>query len=119
MCATSLIDQGVIVQVENVHFGSALALFDLFSVLPSVLELGAGAAVPSLVAALNGARIVVATDYPDRDLVANMEANAARNVRTNNIHVRGYVCPSAVRTCCVLCTKRLCELCTPEITQCC
>ncbi|AEO64284.1 uncharacterized protein THITE_2110264 [Thermothielavioides terrestris NRRL 8126] len=42
----------------------------------TVLELGAGAGLPSIVAAALGARRVVVTDYPDPDLVANMWRNA-------------------------------------------
>ncbi|GAO14971.1 uncharacterized protein UV8b_00521 [Ustilaginoidea virens] len=41
----------------------------------SVLELGAGAGLPSLVAAILGAGRVVMTDFPDPDLVANMQKN--------------------------------------------
>lgn len=41
----------------------------------TVLELGAGAALPSIVAAVLGARKVVATDFPDPDLVENMWRN--------------------------------------------
>jgi len=41
----------------------------------AVLELGAGAGLPSLVAGLLGARAVVVSDYPDLDLVANLQAN--------------------------------------------
>lgn len=41
----------------------------------AVLELGAGAGLPSLAAALLGARAVVMTDFPDPDLVANMAKN--------------------------------------------
>ena len=41
----------------------------------SVLELGAGAGVPSLVAAILGAQHVVVTDYPDVDLVENIQWN--------------------------------------------
>lgn len=42
-----------------------------------VLELGAGAGLPSLVAAILGARKVVVTDYPDADLIANLNHNIA------------------------------------------
>lgn len=42
-----------------------------------VLELGAGAGLPSLVAAILGARRVVVTDYPDADLIANLNHNIA------------------------------------------
>lgn len=45
----------------------------------TVLELGAGAGLPSIVAAALGARRVVMTDYPDPDIVETME----RNVREN------------------------------------
>ena len=44
----------------------------------TVLELGAASGLPSIVCALNGARRVVATDYPDADLLGNLTANAAR-----------------------------------------
>lgn len=42
-----------------------------------MLELGAGAGLPSLVAAILGARKVVVTDYPDADLIANLNHNIA------------------------------------------
>ena len=42
-----------------------------------MLELGAGAGLPSLVAAILGARKVVVTDYPDPDLIVNLEHNVA------------------------------------------
>ncbi|TPX18888.1 uncharacterized protein E0L32_011440 [Thyridium curvatum] len=41
----------------------------------TVLELGAGAGLPSLVAAVLGARKVVVTDFPDPELVATMWKN--------------------------------------------
>ncbi|RDA93927.1 hypothetical protein CP533_4541 [Ophiocordyceps camponoti-saundersi (nom. inval.)] len=41
----------------------------------TVLELGAGAGLPSLVAAVLGAKKVVVTDFPDPELVANMQKN--------------------------------------------
>ena len=41
-----------------------------------VLEVGAGAGLPSMVCALSGARTVVVTDYPDPELVENMRINA-------------------------------------------
>lgn len=43
----------------------------------TVLELGAGAGLPSLVCALKGARKVVATDYPDQELIRNLEENVS------------------------------------------
>ncbi|KJZ73225.1 hypothetical protein HIM_07422 [Hirsutella minnesotensis 3608] len=41
----------------------------------TVLELGAAAGLPSLVAGILGAKKVVMTDFPDPDLVANMQKN--------------------------------------------
>ncbi|KAG9248015.1 hypothetical protein BJ878DRAFT_476884 [Calycina marina] len=41
----------------------------------TVLELGAGAGLPSLVSAVLGAQKVVVTDYPDPDLVSNLWKN--------------------------------------------
>ncbi|KAK7742300.1 Protein N-terminal and lysine N-methyltransferase efm7 [Cytospora paraplurivora] len=41
----------------------------------TVLELGAGAGLPSIMAAALGARKVVMTDFPDADIVANMWKN--------------------------------------------
>ncbi|KAL6708569.1 Protein N-terminal and lysine N-methyltransferase efm7 [Coniothyrium glycines] len=41
----------------------------------TVLELGAGAGLPSLVCALNEASKVVVTDYPDADLIENLRYN--------------------------------------------
>lgn len=41
----------------------------------TVLELGAGAGLPSLVSAICGASQVVVTDYPDIDLVQNLQHN--------------------------------------------
>jgi len=40
-----------------------------------VLELGAGAGLPSLVCRILGARKVVVTDYPDPDLIQNLQHN--------------------------------------------
>lgn len=47
----------------------------------SVLELGAGTALPSLLSALLGATRVVLTDYPAPVVISNLTANAARNAR--------------------------------------
>jgi nicotinamide N-methyltransferase len=58
----------------------------------TVLELGAGGALPSLVAALNGASKVVVTDYPDKELIDNIQYNVDHNIPNNNIViVDGYV----------------------------
>ncbi|KAJ0117698.1 nicotinamide N-methyltransferase [Diaporthe amygdali] len=59
--------------------GPPLAAFDVAG--QSVLELGAGTALPSLLAALLGASRVVLTDYPAPVVISNLRANAARNAR--------------------------------------
>lgn len=46
----------------------------------TVLELGAAAGLPSLIAGLKGASMVVATDYPDADLIDNLRFNIDANV---------------------------------------
>lgn len=45
-----------------------------------ILELGAGAGLPSIVSALSGAKRVVVTDYSDQDLVRNMGYNLDVNL---------------------------------------
>jgi len=60
----------------------------------AVLELGAGGGLPSLVSVLCGARRVVLTDYPDRELIENMEINVEKNVPDSLrhlVHVKGYI----------------------------
>lgn len=59
-----------------------------------MLELGAGGALPSIVTARNGAGKVVVTDYPDRELVENMEYNVKTNVpehQRDRLNVQGYI----------------------------
>lgn len=46
----------------------------------SVLELGAGAGLPSIIATLAGAQRVVVTDYPDASLVENLRYNVDMNI---------------------------------------
>ena len=46
----------------------------------TVLEIGAGAALPSVMAALLGARAVVVSDYPDDNMLQNMRANLTANL---------------------------------------
>ncbi|KAF1815023.1 hypothetical protein P152DRAFT_391790 [Eremomyces bilateralis CBS 781.70] len=60
----------------------------------AVLELGAGAGLPSLVCAKLGAKAVIVTDYPDADLVENL----ALNVKTlsesglpGTLHAEGFL----------------------------
>lgn len=60
----------------------------------TVLELGAAAALPSLVAALSAAKVVI-TDYPDPELIENIQYNvnngglSPENIR--NVKVMGYI----------------------------
>lgn len=45
----------------------------------TVLELGAGSGLPSLAAAVHGAKRVVVTDYPDSDLIENLDCNISKS----------------------------------------
>ena len=57
-----------------------------------MLEFGAGAGLPSLVCALNGARQVVVTDYPDQDLIENLRYNIRHWAASlNTIVAEGYL----------------------------
>lgn len=57
-----------------------------------VLELGAAAALPSLICAINGAQEVVSTDYPDPDLIDNITYNFEHCEHLNSPYrVRGYI----------------------------
>ncbi|KAJ7224367.1 putative methyltransferase-domain-containing protein [Mycena pura] len=59
-----------------------------------VLELGAGGGLPGLVAAKNGAQHVLLTDYPDGELVANLESNVGENIAPSHrrrVSVLGYI----------------------------
>ncbi|KAF9432657.1 nicotinamide n-methyltransferase [Entomortierella beljakovae] len=71
------------------------------SVDKNVLELGAGAALPSFVAAVNGASKVIITDYPDNDLVSNIQFNADQVVpqltRDGTVIAQGYLWGSNTR----------------------
>ncbi|KAG2226705.1 hypothetical protein INT45_001052 [Circinella minor] len=57
----------------------------------TILELGAGGALPSLIAAANGASKVVITDYPDKELIENIQHNVDMNHLGENVNVQGYV----------------------------
>lgn len=61
----------------------------------NVLEIGAAAGVPSIVSAILGAKTTVMTDYPDLDLVANMQYNAelaapSIDSSKSSLYVEGY-----------------------------
>jgi nicotinamide N-methyltransferase len=79
------------------HLWNASKVFaSLFDRNPSlvqnkhILELGAGGALPSLVASYNGASKVVVTDYPDKELIDNIQFNVDHNGAPNVI-VDGYI----------------------------
>lgn len=55
-----------------------------------MLELGAGAALPSLVAARYASCITI-TDYPDPGLIQNIEYNVEAIDADREIHVEGYI----------------------------
>ena len=61
----------------------------------NVLELGAAASLPSLIAAMNGARLAVSTDYPDPQLINNIIKNANDNnpalIATHKFVVAGFI----------------------------
>lgn len=61
----------------------------------SVLELGAGAGLPSLISALNSASTVVVTDYPDVDLIDNLKYNIQNSLSAASsrspIFAEGYL----------------------------
>lgn len=65
-----------------------LTTFDVAGL--STIELGAGTALPSLLAGLLGAQRVMLTDYPAPAVVANLRANADRNLRPE-VAPRGQV----------------------------
>ncbi|KAG6816372.1 hypothetical protein H0H87_006645 [Tephrocybe sp. NHM501043] len=59
-----------------------------------ILELGAGGALPSILAVKTGARKVVITDYPDDNLVRNIVHNVEANVPSaihDRVSVQGYI----------------------------
>ncbi|KAG0293623.1 nicotinamide n-methyltransferase [Linnemannia gamsii] len=72
-----------------------------YTVGKNVLEIGAGAALPSFVAAVNGANKVVVTDYPDNDLIANIQFNADHIIpeltKNGTVIVQGYLWGSNTR----------------------
>ena len=83
------------------HFiwNAGMSMANFFDSNPSlvenkrVLELGAAAALPSLICALNSASKVVMTDYPDPELISNIQLNVDTNLslqEKENVHVLGY-----------------------------
>ncbi|KAK9493348.1 putative methyltransferase-domain-containing protein [Lipomyces doorenjongii] len=65
----------------------------------TVLELGAGAGLPSFIAAIHDAKRVVITDYPEADLIANIDYNVDQYARESHVErtererfrVAGYI----------------------------
>lgn len=57
----------------------------------SILEFGAAAGLPSIIAALRGASQVVVTDYPDKQLIDCLAVNLQRNCPTANIKEAGFL----------------------------
>ncbi|KAI4749768.1 hypothetical protein E4T45_14847, partial [Aureobasidium sp. EXF-8846] len=57
----------------------------------TVLELGAGAGLPSLVSAHLSAKHVVVTDYPDADLIDNLSYNIEACAPSLPIVAKGYL----------------------------
>ncbi|KAI1612860.1 putative methyltransferase-domain-containing protein [Exophiala viscosa] len=65
----------------------------------TVLELGAGAGLPSLVAAVLGAGKVVVTDYPEPDLILNLRYNiehCSTLADKSNIVAEGFLWGSSI-----------------------
>lgn len=61
----------------------------------SVVELGAGAGLPSIIAALQGATLTCVTDYPDPELIDNLVWNIEENVKDSalkgKIQAKGFL----------------------------
>lgn len=59
----------------------------------NTLELGAAAALPSFMCALNGAKKVVITDYPDEQIINSILKNTKTNDLLNDdtVKVQGYL----------------------------
>ncbi|KAK6460119.1 hypothetical protein DFJ63DRAFT_291290 [Scheffersomyces coipomensis] len=59
-----------------------------------VLELGAASGLPGLICAINGAQTIVSTDYPDPDLISNIQYNfdhLDKEAKLSNYIVKGYI----------------------------
>ncbi|KAI1100174.1 hypothetical protein F4804DRAFT_319740 [Jackrogersella minutella] len=78
------------------EFGLGTVRSEAFDVAGlACLELGAGTALPSLMAALLGARDVVITDYPSAAVMGTLRANAAANAQAE-VSPRGTLAPVTV-----------------------
>ncbi|CAL5970131.1 Nicotinamide_N-methyltransferase [Hexamita inflata] len=59
----------------------------------SVYELGCGCALPSIASVLNNAEHVIASEYPDQELLDNIQFNLSQNIPTekmSKIEVHGH-----------------------------
>ncbi|CAH6719861.1 protein N-terminal and lysine N-methyltransferase Efm7p [[Candida] jaroonii] len=58
-----------------------------------VLELGAAAALPSVVCGMKNASVVISTDYPDPDLLGNIQYNVDNSIgkKLTNVEVKGFI----------------------------
>jgi nicotinamide N-methyltransferase len=57
----------------------------------TVLEVGSGGALPSILSAHLGAKYVISTDYPDTDLIQNIKKNIKENNVQSNCTALGYI----------------------------
>lgn len=57
----------------------------------TVLEVGAGGGLPSILSAHLGADYVICTDYPDPELITNIERNIVENGVTDNSKAIGFI----------------------------
>lgn len=65
-----------------------------------ILELGAAASLPSIVCGLNSASKVISTDYPDPDLLSNIQYNFDNTEGIDSkskIKVKGYIWGNDIR----------------------
>jgi nicotinamide N-methyltransferase len=57
----------------------------------TVLEVGSGGALPSILSAHLGAKYVISTDYPDPELIENIALNIKENNVSPNCSTLGYI----------------------------
>lgn len=57
----------------------------------TVLEVGSGGALPSILCGHIGAKYVISTDYPDPELIENIDRNIKENNVENNCSALGYI----------------------------
>lgn len=62
-----------------------------FVIDKSIVELGAGAGLPSLICGKLGAKRVCAADYPSANVIMNLKRNVVRNNLISNMSVREHI----------------------------